>query len=139
MLSGFDIENNRFDHGAGDHVLQLGGGRNVRFVGNILNGSGEVAFDNRGMGWDKNGCKPGGDPYDFLARVPYADPNGPYAKYANMTNLLSDDPCRPKYNVLSNNMLCGGAKTITSTSAANIASWGSSATNNTYVAVCPEA
>jgi len=139
MLSGFDIEGNRFDHGSGDHVLELGGGRNVRFVGNLLNGSGEVAFDNRGMGWDKNGCKAGGDPFDFLARVPFSDPMGPYAKYANMTNIVSDDPCRPKYNELSNNVLCGSAKAVTSTSAATIASWGSSATNNTYTAVCPEA
>eukprot|EP00937_MAST-01D_sp_MAST-1D-sp2_P008130 g8130.t1 len=139
MLSGFDIEGNRFDQSAADNVLMLGGGRNVRFVGNLLNGSGGVAFDNRGMGWAAGGCKAGGNPYDFLARVPYSDPDGPYAKYANMTNILSDDPCRPKYNELSNNVLCGNAKAITSTSAADIASWGSSATNNTYTAACPEA
>ena len=136
MLSGFDIEGNRFDRGAGDHVLQLGGGRNVRFVGNVLNDSGTVAFDNRGMGWDKGGCRAGGNPYDFLARVPYSDPNGPYAKYPDMINILRDDPCRPKYNELSNNLLCGSAKDIASISAATITSWGSSATNNTYTSVC---
>ena len=127
QLSSVRIADSIFNH-TGD-VLQLGGGaynkavrdrvrracnrcwchvgRNNEFVGNIVNGSGGIAFDNRGGGG--SGCAQAGRlPYDFLARVPYAS-SPAWQKYPDLANLLSDEPCLAKYNNLSNNILCGGS------------------------------
>jgi hypothetical protein len=47
-------------------------------------------------------------PYKFLARVPYNETSGPWSKYPDLANILHDEPCTPKYNVIANNILCGG-------------------------------
>lgn len=93
QLSSVKIAGNIFDH-TGD-VLQLGGGRHNEFTGNILNGSRGIAFDDRGGGG--SGCAHAGRmPFDFLARVPYAT-SAAWAKYPDLKNLLSDEPCLAKY------------------------------------------
>jgi hypothetical protein len=41
-----------------------------------------------------------------LDAVPYR--SAPYAKYTNLASLLDDDPYRPKYNRIENNLCVGG-------------------------------
>jgi parallel beta-helix repeat protein len=109
-------------------VLQLGGGRDNTFVRNYVNRSSNkpVHFDNRGQGWDKAGCRPGGLPYDFLGRVPYNDTQGAWGKYPHLAGIVSDDPCAPKYNVFKDNVMCNGA-----TDLVNAMFPGNTAENNT--------
>ena len=113
MGSSFYMAHNTFD-GVGN-VLLLGGGRDNVFVNNFINRSHDkpVLFDNRGQGWDRRGCKKGGDPFDFLSRVPYDQP-GIWSKYPHLVNITHDDPCAPKYNVISNNIMCNGARSLVS-------------------------
>ena len=113
MGSSFYIADNIFD-GVGT-VLELGGGRDTSFVRNFVNRSSNtpVHFDNRGQGWDKRGCQPGGLPYEFLKRVPY-NTSAAWAKYSHLANILSDEPCAPKYNDISNNVMCNGATSLVS-------------------------
>jgi hypothetical protein len=137
MGSSFYIADNLFD-GVGA-ALELGGGRGNAFVRNRLNATSDkpVHFDNRGEGWAKAGCRPGGLPYDFLQYVPYAEPApGPWARYPHLATILADDPCRPKYNLFADNVMCNGPKTLINQGAATIAGWGSTATNNTVQAEC---
>jgi hypothetical protein len=126
MGSSFYIADNLFD-GVGT-VLELGGGRNNVFTRNYVNRSGDkpVHMDNRGQGWDKRGCKPGADPYDFLARVPYNDTTSAWGKYPNLANILTDTPCAPKYNIFTDNIMCNGAKNLVSSMYP-----GNTASNNT--------
>jgi hypothetical protein len=96
QLSSVTINANVFNHVPG-MVLELGGGRNNVFTNNIINGSGTVHFDNRGG--DGSGCASGSRlPFAFLGRVPYQ--SATWAKYPNMSDLLADAPCTPKYNVI---------------------------------------
>ena len=108
-VSSFFIDNNTFTNL--NSVLDLGGGRGNSFTHNLVHATGDkpVNFAHRA------GCeaKPGKDPYDFLKRVPY-DNGGAWAKYPHLANILKDDPCFPKYNVLSDNVMCNGATTLVS-------------------------
>ena len=108
-VSSFFIDGNTFTHL--HSVLDLGGGRANSFTNNLVNATGEkpVNFAVR----SRCKAKPGSDPFDFLARVPY-DKGGAWKKYPHLPNILHDEPCRPKYNVLSNNVLCHGPKTLAS-------------------------
>eukprot|EP00039_Didymoeca_costata_P032638 m.38652 g.38652 ORF g.38652 m.38652 type:complete len:749 (+) comp9460_c0_seq1:108-2354(+) len=109
-------------------VILLGGGRHNIFERNILNSTGHVVLmDARGGGGTRC-CHANALPYSFLFRVPYN--TSTYAKYAGLANILNDDPCEPKYNSLSNNVLCGRT-TDMGISSAQVAAWGSIATNNT--------
>ena len=51
----------------------------------------------------------------FLKRVPYNVTSGPWGKCPHLADILHDDPCAPKYNVISDNILCHGPKSITGT------------------------
>lgn len=108
-VSSFLIEGNTFTNL--HSVLDLGGGRGNHFTHNFVNATGNqpVNFAHRAA------CeaKPGKDPYDFLKRVPY-DKGGAWAKYPHLANILKDDPCFPKYNVISDNVMCHGATTLVS-------------------------
>ena len=46
-----------------------------------------------------------------LDSVPY-NTSAAWAKYPDLANILSDEPCTPKYNVISDNILCGGATSL---------------------------
>ena len=108
-VSSFFIDGNTFTNL--HSVLDLGGGRGNHFTHNLVDATGDepVNFAHRA------GCKakPGSNPYDFLKRVPY-DKGGAWAKYPHLANILKDEPCFPKYNVLSNNVMCNGATTLVS-------------------------
>eukprot|EP01052_Picozoa_sp_SAG31_P016675 SAG31_NODE_1113_length_9854_cov_2.770682_4_plen_786_part_00 len=108
-VSSFFVDGNTFTNL--HSVLDLGGGRGNIFTHNLVNATGDkpVNFAHRAA------CeaKPGKDPYDFLKRVPY-DQGGAWAKYPHLANILHDDPCFPKYNVLSHNVLCDGATSLVS-------------------------
>ena len=54
----------------------------------------------------------------------------------DLPQILDDEPCTPKHNVISNNVLCGGAKNFSVSSAA-VKAWGSYMENNTAVTECP--
>ena len=130
QLSSVAIEGNTFE---GCHIaVELGGGRANSFRYNILNNSGGIRMDDRG-GSGTRCCGAGKLPYSFLARVPY---NGSaYAKYPGLGDILHDDPCLPKHNVFSDNVLCGGSSSI-GVSASDLQKWGSVAVNNTVRATC---
>jgi hypothetical protein len=43
----------------------------------------------------------------FLNRVPYNCSDCPWRKYPHLSNILEDEPNKPKYWVLENNTYCG--------------------------------
>ena len=93
-----------------------------------------MSFDDRGG--KGSGCAVKGRmPFTFLKRVPYAT-SAVWKKYVDLPNILKDEPCLPKHNVVSNNVLCGGAKTF-EVKPATVTGWGSEMKNNTAVAACP--
>jgi hypothetical protein len=89
-------------------VLDLGGGRDTTFSNNLVNASGDKPVN---LATRAHGCHKGEDPYDFLKRVPY-NVSGPWSKYPHLANITHDDPCDPKYNLIVNNVMCHGAKTL---------------------------
>lgn len=108
-VSSFAIDSNTFSNL--HSVLDLGGGRGNSFTNNFVNKTGNepINFAVRA----KCKAKAGSKPFDFLKRVPF-DKAGPWAKYPHLADILKDDPCFPKYNVLSNNVMCHGATTLVS-------------------------
>ena len=136
QLSSVNIEGNRFEDIDG-RVMALGGGRHNRFVRNVVKQSAPtqgISMDARGGGGSK--CVGDGRlPFSFLSRVPY-NTSSAWAKYPGLADILSDDPCEPKHNVISDNVLCGGAQNFSLTPAA-VEAWGSEMQNNTAVASCP--
>ena len=115
-------------------ALLLGGGRDNIFAGNSVDGTvvNGVHFDDRGLGWDANACTPpNGEMIQFLARVPYKDALWT-ARYPALAGILADQPCVPKGNAIVDNTYCR-LKTATFIDASNasIASWDSTAYNNT--------
>ena len=89
-------------------------------------------MDNRG-GDGTRCCVKTAAPYMFLDRVPYA--SAAYAKYPGLATILTDDPCTPKHNVISNNILCGGYTSF-GLNPATVEGWGSTMANNTAYATC---
>ena len=90
-------------------------------------------MDNRGRGGTAC-CSAKKLPYGFLDRVPY---NGTaYAKYPDLAKILSESPCDASFNVLSDNLFCGGGATGIGPTDAFLAKVKSVATNNTVRAVC---
>ena len=136
QLSSVSVSGCVFDQIDG-RVLLLGGGRYNVFANNLIIQSAptqSISMDDRGGGGSK--CvRPGAMPYVFLARVPYAS-SASWSKYAGLPTILSDEPCTPKHNIISNNVLCGGAKRF-ALDPRTVEGWGSQMENNTAVAVCP--
>merc|ERR1712232_296253 len=87
------------------------------------------------MGGGTKCCHAGALPFSFLSRVPY-NTSSAWKKYPDLANIMNDEPCAPKYNRISNNVLCGGVKNL-SIDAATIISNGGEMKNNTAVAKCP--
>ena len=107
------------------------------FVDNICRFDGatqSMSFDDRG-GKGSGCCAKGRLPFAFLSRVPYAT-SAAWSKYPGLAGILDDEPCLPKHNVVSHNVLCGGA-TAFAVEPAQVAAWGSEMQNNTAVAQCP--
>jgi hypothetical protein len=136
-LSGQTCVNNTFiDCHAG---ILLGGGRHVTIKYNkfIRTGTG-IRFDNRGMGWQKNFCMPGGNvsagPYmKELHSLNYRE--DPYAThYPELLSLPNDHPCQTCYNNISQNTYC---KTkFLDVSASTVVDWFSTAVGNTEMHDC---
>eukprot|EP00658_Telonema_sp_P-2_P054590 TRINITY_DN4342_c0_g2_i3.p1 TRINITY_DN4342_c0_g2~~TRINITY_DN4342_c0_g2_i3.p1 ORF type:complete len:280 (+),score=36.90 TRINITY_DN4342_c0_g2_i3:278-1117(+) len=130
QLSSVAVDRCTFDHVAG-FLMELGGGRNNRFTRNQVLGNASMHFDARGGLGSK--CVPG-IVSNFLSRVPYQ--SGAWLKYPDLSNILDDDPCTPKYNVISDNVLCQGASEFSGLDRSQIESWGSTMENNTAHATC---
>eukprot|EP01121_Diplochlamys_sp_Union-15-3_P021010 TRINITY_DN8385_c0_g1_i4.p1 TRINITY_DN8385_c0_g1~~TRINITY_DN8385_c0_g1_i4.p1 ORF type:complete len:455 (+),score=52.53 TRINITY_DN8385_c0_g1_i4:653-2017(+) len=128
--SGFLVTENQF-YNVSRGIL-LGGGRGNNILNNRfshITGEATVHIDNRDMNWSSSFCQPGGLGEQFLKRVNYQSKY--YAKYGKeFQNIMQDDPCRPKYNVISNNIYCDVSKFLDQ-SIETINSWGSTAANNT--------
>lgn len=111
-LGGVSIYGNVFVRAA--RAAFLGGGRDITVENNIfVDCHPSVHLDARAMGWAaRRGCiKPdGAGTWGILGRlkaVAYDRP--PYReKYPHLANILEDDPVRPKYNVIRNNLSIGG-------------------------------
>lgn len=137
QLSSVRVEGCTFEQIEG-RVLELGGGRYNAFVNNVIQQSAAtqaMSFDDRGGGGTKC-CKPGALPFGFLGRVPY-NTSAAWRKYPGLPGILSDDPCTPKHNVISGNILCGGARAF-SVDPKTVERWGSEMSNNTARADCPQ-
>lgn len=94
-----------------------------------------VAFDNRGMTWQKLSCTPpNGSLFHELAEDRVDSP--PYAfAYPYLQHIAQEYPCVPVYNNISNNRFCLCGSWITA-SAADIATWHSVAFANTNYSNC---
>lgn len=126
QLSSVAVQGCTFDHLTG-WLMELGGGRNNKFSGNVINGSSSLHFDNRGG--DGSGCAKGAKaPFVFLKRVPYK--SAAWSKYPDMANILDDEPCTPKYNTFEDNVLCGPGTTLSGVTELSAAKWGSIFKNN---------
>jgi hypothetical protein len=94
-----------------------------------------VAFDNRGMGWQRASCTPpSGKLFQELDRDHVDVP--PYSTaYPYLQHIAEDYPCVPVYNNISSNRFCDCGTWITA-SALDIAAWHSVATNNANFTRC---
>ena len=118
--------------------MALGGGRHNEFTSNLIIQSQPtqaISMDARGGGGSKC-CAPGKLPYSFLFRVPF-NTSTAWKKYSDLPNILDDEPCTPKHNRISDNVLCGGVNNL-SLDAAMVATWGSVMANNTVATACPK-
>ena len=144
QVSGFTVSNNTFRRTA--RALMLGGGRDNVFSSNVLEGTDgsfeAINFDNRGMTWGNAGCNAsaGGDPIllRFLARVPYNSSEVWTTAFPSLSRTLSDAPCTPRHNRVSNNVVCGsvaGLPWIDAT-AQEVTAWGSVLAGNVNTTTC---
>lgn len=136
FMSGITMTENVFD--GISSVLFINGGRNNVFERNLVNNSPEESVHLRNLAevWWAH-CQPGTLPWDFLNRVPF-NASAVWKKYPNMADLLDDDPCMPKHNVLSNNVMCNGPHTLVDQNSSTVINWGSKAENNTECTVTPD-
>jgi hypothetical protein len=132
-FSGLTVENCTFQNVS--TAFLLGGGRDNAFRNNsivsTISSSSAILFDDRDEGWAKSACHSGGILLELLAQVPYNTSSAWIEAYPSLVDILSDDPCLPKYNRIENNTYCkipGG--TLIDQTASTIASWGSFASNN---------
>merc|ERR1711865_1027796 len=90
-----------------------------------------------GQGWDKGGCKAGinSGMGQGLKNVPYST-SAAWKKYVGLVDILADEPCAPRHNTISNNVMCHGATSLVNQLSSTISGWHSVAENNT---VCREA
>jgi len=133
QVSGLTMTNNYFEDVS--RALELGGGRDNVFAGNVINGTTSdvaISFDNRGMGWQNAACTPpAGELVQFLARVPYTGALWA-AAFPSLARILADTPCEPRHNAIVNNRYCNlDSAGFISQSNATIVSWGSTMYGNT--------
>lgn len=133
MVSGFNITDNVFTDVS--RALLLGGGRDIVFSRNFINGSGghaAVTFDNRGMGWASKSCTPpSGELVQFLTRVPYNTSATWIDAFPGLVHILDNTPCEPRGNSIMNNTYCKCPDGFLDRTEAVIESWGSVAAGNT--------
>jgi hypothetical protein len=90
--------------------VMVGGGRDNTIQNNVfLECQPSIQIDERGMRPSLLSSLTGPTPtdtslYDALTKYNATSPTSPYAKYPHMTNLLSDEPARCKYNQFINNI-----------------------------------
>ena len=120
-----------------DQGILVGGGRDNYISGNICRNASSncIAFDNRGMNWQKGFCTPPtGELPEQLYAVHYLKP--PYSvEYPQLPGLLKDRPCVPVNNTFTLNSACN-THALIDRSPATIESWGSFIFNNTFTATC---
>ena len=145
MISGVIVNDNVFINVS--RALELGGGRWNSFARNIIRGlslasDAVVHFDNRGMNWDNPSCNTSKsqDPnmIVLLNRVPY-NSSGVWLKaFPALADILNDDPCRPKYNVILNNTFCDVIDDVPFIDATEeeIQSWDSLSDGNVNATTC---
>jgi len=127
-VSGFIMTNNYFEDVS--RALELGGGRDNLFAGNVINGTTSdpaITFDNRGMGWAQHTCT--GEMTQFLGRVPYTGPLWS-AAFPSLAIILSDEPCQAKHNAIVNNHYCNLVKGFINVLNATVIEWGSTMWGN---------
>ena len=107
MISGTTAYGNILQNVPG--AFLIGGGRaNVIENNLIIDSSDGIRLGNRGENWASAACSEGGVLRTSLAAVPYKEE--PWASaYPNLVNILEDQPCKPKYNVLQRNVLLRSA------------------------------
>ena len=131
QMSGYTFEHNTIINAA--NAIQVGGGRRNVIAGNVFVGNDlDILFDNRGMNWQADECKPNGPFFQELESLNYK--HAPYAReYPYLANISQDRPCVPVLNVFANNTYChtsAGARFMDA-SRAQVAAWNSSYSNNT--------
>lgn len=137
-VSGYIMTRNYFEDVS--RALELGGGRDNLFAGNVINGTTSnpaITFDNRGMNWAAGTCTPpSGEMIVFLARVPYTGPVWSEA-FPSLARIESDAPCAPRHNAIIGNFYCGLVAGFIDRDNATITGWGSTMWGN--VEGCPAA
>jgi len=90
-----------------NRAMLVGGGRNNRIRNNaIVDCEEAIRFDARGLGWAHDHCEPGGVLRAYVREMPYTE--DPWAStYPELVDILSDEPCAPRYNVVSDNVISG--------------------------------
>ena len=160
MISGVAVVDNLFVNVS--RALLLGGGRWNIFARNTIRGvslandaavhfdnrgmnwdnpnDAAVHFDNRGMNWDNPSCNlnnPAPNMVVLLERVPYNTSQVWLAAFPALADILKDEPCIPKYNMVENNTFCLlGHVPFLDVSSAQVTSWGSTVANNVNATTC---
>ena len=104
MFSGTEIHGNVLWRVA--QGFQLGGGRDIRATNNVfIDCPRAISLDARAVGWGAPGVP---EVLDHLKTMPYREE--PWAsRYPELVNILDDEPCLPKGNVIARNIVRGGA------------------------------
>jgi len=127
--SGWVVSNNTFIN-CQTGVVVGGGRRNIVTNNHFVNCTLSVHFDNRGMNWQNDTCKPGGLLDQQLISVNYQHPPWSTA-YPEIVNIMSDHPCVPVYNNIGDNTYCETAnQKFLDASDADVKSWFSTDLNN---------
>eukprot|EP01120_Amphizonella_sp_Union-15-10_P000185 TRINITY_DN10222_c0_g1_i1.p1 TRINITY_DN10222_c0_g1~~TRINITY_DN10222_c0_g1_i1.p1 ORF type:complete len:150 (-),score=8.81 TRINITY_DN10222_c0_g1_i1:52-501(-) len=126
QMSGWEVFNSTF---VNCYVgVFIGGGRRNHVHGNTFQRCGtNVHLDDRGLNWQKSSCSPGGQFQQQLESVNYQHP--PYStEYPGIANIFEDHPCVPVYNVIEDNVYCGGQ--FIDVSPSDISEWLDTVRNN---------
>jgi len=127
QMSGWLMVNNTFIN-CYVGIFIGGGRRNIARGNTFKNCTTSVHLDNRGMNWQKDSCQPGGQLAQQLDSVNYKSP--PWSvQFPEMVNIMNDHPCVPVYNVVENNVYCGGKEFIDA-SESDIKDWLDTVQNN---------
>ena len=146
QMSGWTIENNSFvDCQVGSFI---GGGRDNTVVGNYYERCDTAQhFDNRGMNWQKTACACDGTCEPLSAgcgcnaaaaswMLHNSSAAGTWAaRFPEMATVSTDRQCEPAHNTISHNTYCKCGRFLDA-KAADVAAWGSTATNNVEVTTC---
>lgn len=109
QVAGYRVINNTIIDS--DTGILLGGGRDNHLIGNkFIRTALPLSFDNRGLTWDNERCKPNNSFQDELRSYNYKRP--PWSlRYPEVINTFHDRPCTPVHNIISDFKFCGYEKT----------------------------